>query len=299
MGLGWFEGSSGNSTNNDLYGPAQSDADRNRFQFGGRAPDQGVIGHNQASADGLIGEGDIVGDMANTGSAADEANRYRTLAGAAASRQTPDTNYAPGNVYAQQGLQSREGQAGALAMMRQQATGAAPSAANLSMNRNNDAVTGNALAAMAGSRPGAVAGQQAAGNLSVQQAHNIGQSGNARAGEISGAQAGLLGGFQDMRQGDISGMQAQDARSQHMANLVLQQRGMDQAQQLGFEGMGMDVRNAQMNAGVYARMAAQRRRTHQGNLDVTSQGNANNTANAAVSGVTSGLSGLFGAGGAA
>ncbi len=285
MGLGWYEGH--NSGNDDLFGPAQTDAERNKFQFGGRAPDQGVIGYTGPSPDGLIGGGDVIGDVSGTGSAAEETARYRTLAGAAASRQTPDTNYAPGNVYAQQGLQSRAGQAGALAMMRQQATGAAPSAANLSMMRNNDASTGSALAAMAGARPGAVAGQQAAGNASVQQSHNIGQSNNARAAEISGAQEGLLGGFNNMRQGDISGMQAQDARSQHMANLVMQQRGMNMNQQLGFESMGMDARNAQLNAGIYARMAAQRRRTHQGNLDVQSQANASKVADQAASAISS------------
>ncbi len=287
MGMGWYEGH--NSGNDDLTGPVQTTVP---FQFGGRGPDQGVIGHTAATADGLIAEGDVIGNMAGTGSAADETNRYRTLAGTADSRQAPTTNYTPGDAYAAQGLQSRAGQAGALAMIHDQATGNGPSAANLSMARNNSQATGGALAAMAGAHPGsAVAGQQAAGNASVQQASNIGQAGHMRSGEISGAQGALMSGFHDMRNGDLGAMRAQDARSQHMANVVLQQRGMNQNQRLGFENMGMDVRNAQLNAGIYARMAAQRRRTQQGNLDVQSQANASKVADQTAAATSSAVSG--------
>ncbi len=296
MGLGAFTGH--NSGNDDLGGPGTStpQVDPNAFQFGGRGPDQGVIGHGEGTADGLVAPGDILGNIAGTGSAPDEANRYRNLATGAGARSGPVTNYAGGDRYAARGLDSRAGQAGALSMIRQQATGAAPSAANLSMFRANDQSSQGALAAMAGARPGqAVAGQQAVGGSSMQQAANIGRAGNARAAEISGAQGALLGGYHNMREGDLGAMRAQDARTQHLANVVMGQRGLNQNAQMGFEGMGMDVRNAQLDANIYARMQAQRHRQQQANLDLASAGNASKTADMAASGISSAFSGGLGA----
>ncbi len=270
-----------------LFGPHHNDGysggenqqvEGDQGQWGGHGRRQGVIGQVQdAASENFEGDThDVYGDVGPSGAEEDVA-RYRNLADAAGSRQGPQSDYSAGNFQAAQGVASRQGQAGALALMRQQATGQAPSAASMSMFQGNDQSTQGQLAAMAGARPGsAVAGQQAAGLASMQQTQNIGHAGAARANEISGAQGGLFGGYQDMRNSDLGAMRMQDARSQHMANVIMQQRGMNQQQRMGLEGMGLGVENAQMDAYAEAQAEAQRRRTQQGNLNQQSAQNADN-----------------------
>ncbi len=273
----------GGHTDDGLTGIGNMQPGDDVGQWGGHGPRKQATG---TIGDHLPGDKDprdlwsgtggaVLSDVPGTSGADEDVARYRNLADAAGSRQGPDTDYSAGNAQFNNGFASRQGQVGALGLMRQQATGAAPSASSLSMFQGNDQVAQGQLALMAGARPGsAVAGQQAAGQGSMQMAGNIGHFGAARAGEISGAQSGLFGGYQDVRSGDLGAMRMSDARSQHLANTIMAQRGLNQQQRMGFEGLGFGVQNAQMDAHAAAQAAAQRRRTQQGNLDQQSRENA-------------------------
>ncbi len=95
--------------------------------------------------------------------------------------------------------------------------------------------------------------------------------------------------------GDLAAQRMQDDRSQHMANLILQQRGMNQGNRMAYEGMGFDVEKAQMEANAAAEAAAQAHRTQQGNLDMASRRNQDNTVDAVVGGGASAVSAGAGA----
>ncbi len=275
----------GPHTDDGFSGAGNQQADDSVGQWGGHGRRQGVIGTvNDAPSENFEGgTHEVWGDVGPNGAEEDTA-RYRNMADAAGARQGPATDYAAGNAMAAQGDASRAGQMGALGLMRQQATGAAPSAAGMGMAQANDQTAQGQLAAMAGARPGStMAGQQAAGQGSAQMSGNVGHFGAARAGEISGAQQGLFGGYHDMRGSDLGAMRMQDARSQHMANVVMQQRGLNQSQRMGFEGMGLGVENAQMDAHAQQEANAQRRRTQQGNIDLASRDNADKVADWGIS----------------
>ncbi len=282
------------SSNNDVGSdPAQ---DPNGFQFGGKGQDWGVIGHTPGfhHEGGLqdagydIPDSDEMGNVAGTGSAASEANRYQTLADSAMRRTGPTTDYTAGNAAANQARDSRAGQTAVLSMIQNRAAGGGPSAAALGMNTANDQVAQSQLAGIAGMRPGGNATQQAVGSGSGAYGNILANAGAARSAEISGAQGSQFGGFHAMQGGDITEQKMQDARTQHMANMIMGQRQLNQAAGLNFSNMNLDTQNAQMNANIYARMAAQRHRTAQGNMDMASAGNASKTASGAVGMITGG-----------
>ncbi len=267
----------------DAYGLSGNYGDPDALQFGGKGEAQGVIGQDDW--------GDLQGNVAGTGSASNEAGRYQGMADSALARTGPTTDYTAGNAAANQARDSRAGQTAVLSMIGNRASGGGPSAATIGMNTANDQVAQSQLAGIAGMRPGSGATQQAVGNGSAAYGHNLANAGAARSGEISGAQGSQFSGFHDMRGSDINAEKMQDARTQHMANMIMGQRQLNQNTGLNYSNMGIDTQNAQMNANIYARMAAQRHRTQQGNLDVASAGNASKT--------TGGVIGMFTGGGSA
>ncbi len=287
----------GHQGNDDLTGAptgvsALTGNDPNRFQLGGKGRDQ----------DPNAAPGYDPG-IAGTGSADQIADRFGNMGAEAAGRAAPVTNYAMGNQSAAQALDARAGQGGALFMINNRAQGGGPSAAALGMAQGNDQAVQSQLAGMAGAGAGgrgamgvsqALAMQRGVGAGSQAMGQNIANAGQARSAEINGAQGALFGGFQNMRGQDIQGAQMQDARTQHIGNLIMAQRGLNQNAQLNWEGMRGDARNAQLQANIYARMQAQRARTGQNNIDLMSQGNANKVSDQIVGGVTGG--GASGAG---
>ncbi len=279
MGLffGGHDPSSDNLTDGSPRGPDD-------FQYGGKGQDQAVTGHDDW--------GDITSGVAGTSSAEQEAARYGNMGIAAMGRGAPTTDYTQGDAAAAQGLGARSGQGDALGMIRQRAMGGGASAATLGMNQGNDQAAQGQLAMMAGARPGsAVAGQQAAGQGSMSQVANIGQAGQMRSGEISGAQQGMLGGYADMRGGDINAMKMQDARSQHMANMIMGQRGLNQQAGLNYEGMRMGAQQAQLGANEYARQSMQRHIDAQRAMDQAAAQHSAGNAQQLISGASSAASG--------
>ncbi len=235
-----------------------------------------------------------------TGSAGDENMRYRQGAHDARGRMGPDTDYTQGDVAANSAIDSRIGQAGALAMIQQRAAGGGPSAAGLMMGQGNDQIAQQQIAAMAGAGTGVKGGAGFSRGLALQNAatsgagmygNNVMNAGQARVGEISGAQGSMFGGYGQMRDTDLGQMRMQDARSQHMANMIMGQRGLNQQTGLNYEGMGQDVRNAQLNANIYNRMQYQRHKDAQNQMDLASKNNSSAAEEAGANGVTGIISG--------
>ncbi len=303
MGFG-FSGSDAGG-NNDLFDtkglPGQPDAVRNdTFQWGG-------VGHDRTNDDGtpvMNPDGSFV--YGPTG-AQQDVTRYQNMGAAAGSTAAPTINKAQTNSDAGQaydsrnlGMQSRENQNQALNMMRDAAQGNAPSAAALQMKAGTDAAMRSQLALAAGARgASALAGAQynAAGNNAALNQQNTQQTGILRAQEMAQARGAFGQQAGDMRNQDAQqrsqdlqarGMSAQEAQAQ--AQLEMQQRGLNQQGQMGYEGMAMGVNQAQLNANVGMQSQNQQQWATQAGLDQNSTKMANGNAWGAVSGVGSLLS---------
>ncbi len=176
--------------------------------------------------------------------AEDEIARDRGHADAWAGMQAPTVDNTQSN-------QSRQSQQDALGMMQQAAQGNAPSAAAQMMQQGNDQAVANQMAMAAGARgAGAMAGaqQQAQGNAANMSTQNQNNMGVLRAQEMAQAR----GAYGNM----ASGIRGQDqGQAQFGANLELQQRGLNQQGQLGFEGMAQHVGDSALQASM-AKQAA-------------------------------------------
>lgn len=258
----------------NLFGPSQ---DLSKGQWGGKGPDQSSYDipgdpNSVYFKDPSVGHTDIPG----TSGADLETGRYRALADAAAGRAAPTTDYSQGDQYAGLGLAARTGQSNALSQINERAQGGGASAADLGTARGADQVAQGQIAAMAGARPNgqAYAGQQALTAGSAAQAQNMAQGGQARSAEISGAQSSLLGGYQSMRNSDLESMRMQDARSQHLANTIMNQHGLNQNTQMGFDSLGQGVEQEQLNNNIAWALQHNRDVSQQNNLNVASRNNA-------------------------
>jgi hypothetical protein len=183
-------------------------------------------------AQGLGGGGAIVSDQFNQ-----DVDRYRGL-GEAATRTAPVVvnNGAAG--------QSRGLQMGALGLLRRQADGSAPSAAQIMSQRANQDAGRAAASQVASARgPGASiaafggANAAATGQAMAANAQNAG----ARAGEISRGQGAYASGAGAIRGQDI-GMATTNAQ------LDAENRKLSEQQQQHYERQAFNVRNAEMQA---------------------------------------------------
>lgn len=174
-------------------------------------------------------------------------------------------NRAPVALDQSQANESRGLQMGALGMLRAQAEGSAPSSAQILSQRANQ------NAAFAASRA-AASGRTAAGGLSAfNQASPMAANqalaantanANARAGEIAHAQDVYASGAQHVQNQDIGAATTN-------AQLVAQQRALNEARQRGFERRGWNVRNTESQA---------EDRYHRNTQDALNQNEANNLA---------------------
>jgi hypothetical protein len=169
-----------------------------------------------------------------------DVNRYRQLgAETQAPVQLDDT----------QQLQSRGLQMGALQRLQLAAKGGAPSrAAALNANANADAIRA-ATAGVAGARGPAnsiVATRNAMGAEASKLGANNQSAMDMRAQETARDQAAYSNGAQGIRGQDIQGATTN-------AQLVAQQRALEQQKQQAYEKMAWDTRNAQLQAGLESR----------------------------------------------
>jgi hypothetical protein len=148
-------------------------------------------------------------------------------------RAAPGTDYRDAAQARGLGLDARGAQLGALDMYRDAAMGAAPSAAQATLQRGADAAAAQARSLAASAR-GTGVQRAAAGLAGISAASRATQDAAAgaaalRAQEIAAARAGLAGLASTMRQGDLA-LQGQDAgQAQFLTDAALRQRAMNDA----------------------------------------------------------------------
>ncbi len=141
-----------------------------------------------------------------------------------------------------QANESRGLQMNALEMLRAQAEGTAPSSAAILSQRANENAARNAGMAAAGARStgGAIAASRAAGDMAGQAAlSGNAQNANERGAELSHGQASYAGGTGAVNAADIGAATSN-------AGFEAQQHALDQGRQQGFERLGWNTRNAQL-----------------------------------------------------
>lgn len=148
-----------------------------------------------------------------------------------------------------QTAESRGLQMGSLGMLRAQADGSAPSSSAILSQRANQDATMQAGSAVAGVKggPGAhIAALRGAGATAAGQAmaSNVNVA-NQRAGEISRGQGQYAGGANDLRGQDINAATLD-------AQLVAQQRALNEKGQQHAEGLAYNTRGVQQRTGMTA-----------------------------------------------
>jgi hypothetical protein len=233
-----------------------------------------VWGNNGGISDG------VGGIKPGTAGYQQDADRYRSMGAAAASRGAVQTDYSQANAANARGANalqvsnldrynggmSRGQQQSALGMLQQSATGNGPSQAAAMSRGVTDRGLQGALTASAGARGGlanqAAAQQQALYGLQANQQAGIGQLASMRAGEMGDAREAYNHGGFSMRQGDYTQGAAdladadaygvlganQSAQAQQQAALEMQQHQLNQQAQQYYEQMGFNVNNAQLQA---------------------------------------------------
>ncbi len=163
--------------------------------------------------------------------------RYQDLGQGYANQAAPTTDYT-------QADQARGSQADALTRMQDAANGNAPSQAAIMMKQGNDQAMANSLSLAAGARgQAAMAGaqQQAMGTNSAMATNSANNIGALRAQEMAQARGAYMQG--------ATGMRGQDqTQAQYLSTLAEQQRQLGLQGQLGFEGMGQNTAQAELNA---------------------------------------------------
>lgn len=161
----------------------------------------------------------------------------------------PGTDYSGGDRYVAQGLIARGGQNDALGMLRSQANGTGPSAATMQGQMGTNQGIASQIGAVAGVHPGsASAAQGIYGQGQGALTNNIAQANAAKSAEMAQGQNSMFGGYQQQRGQDLSAMGQQDARSQYLTNLQMQQQGLNQNGSLAWEGMNQGARGMQLSA---------------------------------------------------
>lgn len=244
--------------------PSSSANDPNspNYQYGGYGGSDGYVTNDPFAA---IHGGDTTAHAVHYNSGAEDAQqRYQGMGQAAANQAAPGTDYSTAN-------DARGGQADALGMMQQAAMGNAPSQAAIMMSRGNDQAMANTMSLAAGARgAGAMAGaqQQAMGVNSNMATQNIGNMGALRAQEMANARGAYMGG--------ATGIRGQDqSQAQYDSGLAMQQRQLGAQQQMGYEGMGQGVAQAQLGASMGRSGAAQAAWDAQQQRNNVSQSNTN------------------------
>lgn len=182
------------------------------------------------------GSGDDDGIDHNSISFNADVERQRRMGAQSTNRAAPQLDLGNAN-------ESRGMQLGALGAMRNQATGEAPSAAEIQSQRANQNaahVAGSASLSAKGGQSGLAAFNQAAPAASNAALQTNAQNAGTRAAEVSRGQEGLAKGANLMEGQDISS-------ATQNANYVGQQRALDENRQQGFEQRAWNARREQQD----------------------------------------------------
>lgn len=177
--------------------------------------------------------------------------RYQQMGAAGATQNSWDL---PTRDARTQENQTRGSQMGALNLQQQAAMGNAPSAAqNMAQSQIDNGINSQmAMAASARGGPLAVASaqRQAAMQGAMSQQQGVAQIGALRAQEMSDARGQYMQG--------ASGIRGQDLQNtQMMGNFGMQQQGLNNQNQLGYEQLGYNVGNSNLNAQLQAHQLQQ------------------------------------------
>lgn len=219
----------------------------------GPAPERPYRAADTTSWGGFAGRpGDASNPAGQGNGAVQDSNRYRGLGQAAAQRQAYQNDWSRANGYALQAQDARGSQMDALSLQQQAANGQAPSAAQ-SLSRNMldqslQAQMAGAASARGGSLAQAAAMRGASQQAGAMQQQGMNQIGALRAQEMAQARdayshgAGAVRGQDFAAQGLAQQQQGMDMQSE------LAQRQMNQQAQMGYEQMGWNTQNADLNA---------------------------------------------------
>jgi hypothetical protein len=257
--------------------------------------------------------GDTTSGIARQSGADDYTQRYQGLAGQWMGMQAPQADYGQANGYLGQaggymGMsdQARQSQMDALGMERQAAMGQVPSVAQQQMQMGNaDAMRGQLAMAASARGAGAMgaAHYNAGQNMGMMQSQNIAQSGMLRAQEMANARNAYMQGASGVRGQDFAGagMAGNFANmtgswAQNQAALRMQQQQLALQGQLGYERMGYDVQNAQLQANLQSRGMDEGHWQSQSGLDQHSTDRDTQNFWKGLGAVTGGAAGGMGAG---
>ncbi len=245
---------SGGYSEGTTYNPSTGIAD---FTYGGgpgQIFDAGAWGGTSGAV--VIGpDGKPYVDTNQSGRAQD-VNRYRGVADAAPGRKAYEMDYGKGDAdrLRSQGTRAQQGEATSL--LGDAARGRAASGAVIRGHNASDDSFGSSLSAQAGARGGvanqAAATQAGAATSMAQQQGVAAHLGAARSGELTSARGAYSTGASAMRAGDYQQQALDQARNKARMQNEMTQRELNQARQLGYEGMALDVNEGAMNAGLAA-----------------------------------------------
>ncbi len=201
--------------------------------------------------------------------------RYQGLANDWSTHQAPQIDDTQTAGYRSNANDSRNDQKGAIAALRNEAEGNAPSAAQGQLGSGLDTNLRNAAhAALVGgggaNRFSAGLTSGIAGDAAGAGAVNAGAA-QGRAQEISQATSGLTQAQTQLRANDLTAQGMSQDQAFRQATLEAQQRQLNLQGQMGFEGLATGVNNAEMNAQLTQAQIAEGHANNQANVDLNSR----------------------------
>lgn len=215
-------------------------------QFGGGAHD---VLYDEAHPGG-VGVGPSSGEK--------EVNRYRSLGEEAAKREAYKVDFSLAQADRANSLKARGQQLDAADMQRNAAMGNAPSRAAIMGNQVAGQSLDATLGASAGAKGlGAAAMQtQAMRGQGAMQLGAQGQAMGMRSQEMNAARMSYMGGLNGIRGGDYTSMATAQEQAEAQAKAEMAQRQLNQVGQMGYEQMGVNVKQAELDASIRNAVAA-------------------------------------------
>jgi hypothetical protein len=231
----------GHRQGEDLFGsPGAASADDLAAGFVGAQIDRGSYSGGPAWSPDGTGH-DVINNWKQAGTSAYDKDvaRYRGMGAEGQARQAVQLDQGPANA-------ARARQMGALSLLQNQATGAAPSAAAIMAQRANQNAAQGAASQTAGAKrigSGIVAANSAGGAAANAMLQANAQNAALRAQEMSQGQNAFSGAATGMRGQDIGAATTN-------AQLEAQQRALNEKRQQEYEQLGFDTRKTQQQAAI-------------------------------------------------
>ncbi len=198
----------------------------------------------------MSGGGDYTADGRGQRTDIAERDRYRGLGEAAANRQAYNVDFDAAQGDRNNGNAARQGQILALNMQRQAALGNAPSRAEILGGQVGGQSLEGALSASAGARPGGMAAAQMAarGGMGAVQNGASQQLTGLRSQELGHALGAYGHGANVIRGGDYQAQAMAQQQAEAQAQAEIAQRHLNQQGQMGYEQMGVNTEQAQLDS---------------------------------------------------